>query len=188
MFENLTPIDVIVLCMIASTLLIIMTVIMVTMHKMKNRMDEMSRMMYILIKKNDIQVESTDDIKHALSTLNGNLKTVSNEINDNIGSLSSSTSKALLDIKKDTSLHREIGYYPTPNISKMIRETILECINIEVLLNKDIRIPNPNSVHHIIETVINTYPDVNREYVTKLCMAMIENFVEDVSSQQRSQK
>lgn len=188
MFENLTPIDVIVLCMIASTLLIIMTVIMVTMHKMKNRMDEMSRMMYILIKKNDIQVESTDDIKHALSTLNGNLKTVSNEINDNIGSLSSSTSKALLDIKKDTSLHREIGYYPTPNISKMIRETILECINIEVLLNKDIRIPNPNSVHHIIETVINTYPDVNKEYVTKLCMAMIENFVEDVSSQQRSQK
>ena len=188
MFENLNPIDVIVLCMIASTLLIIMTVIMVTMHKMKNRMDEMSRMMYILIKKNDIQVESTDDIKHALSTLNGNLKTVSNEINNNIGSLSSSTSKALLDIKKDTSLHREIGYYPTPNISKMIRETILECINIEVLLNKDIRIPNPNSVHHIIETVINTYPDVNREYVTKLCMAMIENFVEDVSSQQRSQK
>ena len=188
MFENLTTLEFVVLCTIGSVLMITLMILMVIMHRMQNRMDDMSRMMYALIKKNDIQVESSDDIKHALSTLNGNLKAVSNEINDNIGSLSSSTSKALLDIKKDTSLHREMGYYPTPNISKMIRETIMECINIEVLLNKDIRIPNPNSVNHIIETVISTYPDVNKTYVTKLCMAMIENFVEDVTSQQRSQK
>lgn len=188
MFENLSTLDYIALSLIACTVLTAITILSIVLIKMQNRMEDMSRMMYIIIKKNDIMVNSDDDIKHALSTINTNLKNVSNEINDNIGSLSSSTSKALLDIKKDTSLHREMGYYPTPNISKMIRETIMECINIEVLLNKDIRIPNPNSVNHIIETVISTYPDVNKTYVTKLCMAMIENFVEDVTSQQRSQK
>lgn len=188
MFANLSTLDYIALSAIAFIVLLAVTLLSITLVKMRNRMEDMSRMMYIIIKKNDIMVNTDDDIKQALSTINTNLKNVSNEINDNIGSLSSSTSKALLDIKKDTSLHREMGYYPTPNISKMIRETIMECINIEVLLNKDIRIPNPNSVNHIIETVISTYPDVNKTYVTKLCMAMIENFVEDVTSQQRSQK
>lgn len=106
------------------------------------------------------------------------MRNVSNEINGNIGSLSSSTSKALKEIKADTSVYSKDGYYPTPNLSKMMRDTILECINIEVLLNKNMRIPNPNSSTHIIETVINTYPNVNKEYTTKLCMAMIENFIE----------
>ena len=179
MLSNVTTTDVIV---IASLLLFIFCVISLSMfimlRNMKNRMTEMSTMMYVLIKKNDIQIESSDDIKQALSTINSNLRNVSNEINGNIGSLSSSTSKALKEIKADTSAYSKDGYYPTPNLSKMMRDTILECINIEVLLNKNMRIPNPNSSTHIIETVINTYPNVNKEYTTKLCMAMIENFIE----------
>lgn len=179
MLSNVTTTDVIV---IASLLLFIFCVISLSMfimlRNMKNRMTEMSTMMYVLIKKNDIQIESSDDIKQALSTINSNLRNVSNEINGNIGSLSSSTSKALKEIKADTSVYSKDGYYPTPNLSKMMRDTILECINIEVLLNKNMRIPNPNSSTHIIETVINTYPNVNKEYTTKLCMAMIENFIE----------
>ena len=178
MLSNVTTTDVIVIAVILLFIFCVISLSMfIMLRNMKNRMTEMSTMMYVLIKKNDIQIESSDDIKQALSTINSNLRNVSNEINGNIGSLSSSTSKALKEIKADTSVYSKEGYYPTPNISKMMRDTILECINIEVLLNKNMRIPNPNSSTHIIETVINTYPNVNKEYTTKLCMAMIENFI-----------
>ena len=122
MLSNVTTTDVII---IASILLFVFCMItasmLIVMKSMKNRMNEMSRMMYTLIKKNDIQIESSDDIKQALSTINGNLKNVSTEINSNIGSLSSSTSKALKEIKADTSIYSKDGYYPTPNITKMMR-------------------------------------------------------------------
>ena len=122
-------------------------------------------------------IDNDDQIKHALTT-----------INTNIGSLSSSTLRGLEEIKKDVHIKVNKKYFPTPNISKMMRETIMECINIEVLLNKDLRIPNPNSVDHIVHTVLQTYPDVDVEYATKLTFAMIENFTEEVREQQIQQQ
>ena len=180
MLSNVSTSDILTIVLISSILLFVFSMItaslLIIIKRMKDRMDDMSRMVYTLIRKNDIQIETSDDIKQALSTINGNLRNVSNEINGNIGSLSSSTNQALKELKTFTQVND--GYYPTPNISKMMRDTILECINVEVLLNKNMRIPNPNSSTHIIETVINTYPNVNKEYTTKLCMAMIENFIE----------
>ena len=143
------------------------------MSCMENRMNNLSSTMYFLLKKSNISIDNDDQIKHALTT-----------INTNIGSLSSSTLRGLEEIKKDVHIKVNKKYFPTPNISKMMRETIMECINIEVLLNKDLKIPNPNSVDHIVQTVLQTYPDVNVEYATKLTFAMIENFTEEVRDQQ----
>jgi hypothetical protein len=69
----------------------------------------------------------------------------------------------------------------------MMRETILENINIEVLLSQGMKIPNKQSTNHIIENTIRTYPDVDQEYTVKLCLAMIENFSLNVMEGKKSE-
>lgn len=186
MFENLTTLDYIVLSTIAFIVLTFIVVLFSMLIKMQNRMNELSRMMFVLIKKDEKYDNSHDDIKRALSVINGN-----------IGSLSSSTDQAKQDIKEVASSTKQAlnelravsnnPVMPTPNISKMMRETILENINIEVLLSQGMKIPNKQSTNHIIENTIRTYPDVDQEYTVKLCLAMIENFSLNVAEGKNSE-
>lgn len=173
MFENLTTLDYIVLSTIACIVLTFITALFSKLIKIQNRMNDLSQMMYLIIKKYDLIDTSCDDIKHALGTVNSNLKAVDQGINDNIRSLSSSTDKVLEQFNDVSSE----PYLPTPNITKMIRETILENINIEVLLSHNMTLPNKQSTQHIIDSTVKTYPNVDKEYLVKLCLAMIENFV-----------
>lgn len=175
----MTSVSIMLAALSVIVLIMTITIIIMTynMSRMEDRMNDLSSMMYSLLKKNNISLDNDDQIKHALTT-----------INTNIGSLSSSTLQGLEEIKKDVHIKVNKKYFPTPNISKMMRETIMECITIEVLLNKDLKIPNPNSVDHIVQTVLQTYPDVNIEYATKLTFAMIENYTEEVQEQQLRQQ
>ncbi len=153
---------------------------------MQNKIDELSRMMYVIIQKDEKYNNSHDDIKRALTVINGN-----------IGSLSSSTDQARQDIQEVSSSTKQAlnelkaisnnPIMPTPNITKMMRETILENINIEVLLSKGMTIPNKQSTNHIIENTIRAYPDVDQEYTVKLCLAMIENFTLNVMEGKKSE-
>lgn len=128
----------------------------------RKKIDEMNRIMFFILKKDEKYDNSHTDIKHALSI-----------INSNIGSLSSSTSQLIEEIEMTINNRSD---FPTPNVSKLIRETILENIKMEVLLSQGMKLPNKQSTRHIIDNTINTYPNINKEYMVKLCMAMIENF------------
>jgi len=144
---------------------------------MQKRMNELSKITYMLIRKNDITNNSQDEIKEAMVTINKNLKVTTDEIRDNIGSLSSSTKEVIQELKQVSSE----PYMPTPNVTKMMRETILELINMEVLLSHNMTIPNKESTQHIIDGTLATYPNVKKEYTIKLCLAMIENYTLNAS-------
>lgn len=162
-------------------IMILLLVIIITqilfILPMKKRMDELSRITYMLIRKNDISNGSQDEIKEAMVTLNRNIKVTTDEIKDNIGSLSSSTKEVIQELKQVSSE----PYMPTPNVTKMMRDTILELINMEVLLSHNMTIPNKESTQHIIDGTLETYPNVKKEYTIKLCLAMIENYALNAS-------
>lgn len=162
-------------------IMILLLVIIITqilfILPMKKRMDELSRITYMLIRKNDISNGSQDEIKEAMVTLNRNIKVTTDEIKDNIGSLSSSTKEVIQELKQVSSE----PYMPTPNVTKMMRDTILELINMEVLLSHNMTIPNKESTQHIIDGALETYPNVKKEYTIKLCLAMIENYALNAS-------
>lgn len=157
-------------------LIIIITQILFILP-MKKRIDELSRITYMLIRKNDISNGSQDEIKEAMVTINKNLKVTTDEIKDNIGSLSSSTKEVIQELKQVSNE----PYMPTPNVTKMMRDTILELINMEVLLSHNMKIPNKESTQHIIDGTLETYPNVKKEYTIKLCLAMIENYALNAS-------
>lgn len=133
---------------------------------MKRQIKETNRIMFFILQKDEKYDRSHDDIKRAMNTLNSNMGLLSNSVNQVLEEF----------IKKEKKVTKRL---PKPDESKLIRETILECINMEVLLSKDMRIPNKKSTRYIIETAVETYPEIDVGYIVKLTMAMIENFVLD---------
>lgn len=175
MLENFTYTDWLVIILLSLFISSIVLIPFSILFKLKHRMEDLSRMMYVLIKKDEHYNNSHDDIKRALTVINGNIGSLSSstdQVIQELNGVSSSTKQALNELK----VVSNTPGLPTPNISKMMRETILENINIEVLLSKGMKIPNKKSTDHIIENTIATYPNVDKEYTIKLCLAMIENF------------
>lgn len=116
-------------------------------------------------------IESDTEIKKAMTI-----------INKNIGSLSSgneAVEKKLDAVIKKKNLLKEFRL-PTPEESEAMRKTILENINMEVLLSKNLKIARKDSTRNVIDNTMSTYPDIDPEYVIKLSLAMIENFLETV--------
>ena len=161
MFTQMNTYLTITLVICSVLLLIALTICIALLIHIKHNTIEMSRVLYILFKKNKTFDDSTDDIKHALVT-----------IHENIGSLSTSTKQVIDDYR----VTRDQSILPTPQLSNMIKETIKEQITIESLLSRQMRIPNGESTNHIIENTVQTYPNVDNKYIVKLCLAMIENF------------
>lgn len=140
---------------------------------LRKRIEEIQSFLYTLLKKDTIQTDSIYSIKKAVSV-----------IHEDIGSLSTSTNRVINEL--DT-VHNE-SIMPTPQLSNMIKETITEQITIETLLSHNMKIPNKKSTDYIIENVIRTYPNVDKEYIVKLSMAMIENFTLNERERNQEQK
>ena len=136
---------------------------------MKKQINETNRIMFFILQKDEKYDRSHDDIKRGMNTSNSNMGLLSNSVNQVLEEF----------IKKESKPKKRL---PKPEESKLIRETILECINMEVLLSKDMRIPNKKSTKNIIETTVETYPEIDVGYIVKLCMAMIENFILDFNN------
>ena len=67
---------------------------------------------------------------------------------------------------------------PKPDLAQIIEATIKEQILIEANLSKNSRIPNGDLVYRIIQNVEKTYPDVDKEYLSKKTLVKIEEFNE----------
>lgn len=103
-------------------------------------------------------------------------------INKNIGSLSSGNEAIEKKLNEVINKKHLLTDYrlPTPEESEAMRKTILENINMEVLLSKNLKIARKDSTRNVIDNTMSTYPDIDPEYVIKLSLAMIENFLETV--------
>lgn len=174
----LTMYDVIVIGIVTLILAIPSCIFLIVFIKMKKRMEELSRMMFTIIKKDDKYDNSHDSIKRALSIINNNIGSLSSSTDQmikDLGNLSKSTNDALHQLSYAS--NKEV--FPTPNVAKMMRETILDSIRIEMLLSNGMKIPNKQSTDHIIDVAIQTYPHIDKEYTIKMCLAMIQNFIEN---------
>lgn len=157
-----------------SLLLIFTSVLLISTHthikKICDKFDSLSMSMYLINKKiesdNELNNTSFTEIKKALTI-----------INTNIGSLSSGIEEFKKDIKEK---NKQTFRLPLPEESKAMRETILENINVEVLLSKNLRIASKDSTRKIIDATMEAYPDIYPEYTIKLCLAVIENFLETI--------
>ena len=157
-----------------SLLLIFVSVLLIStrihMKKISDKFDSLSMSLYLTNKKleSDSEMNKTSftEIKKALTI-----------INTNIGSLSS----GIEEFKKDTKAKRDSQTrLPLPEESKAMRETILENINVEVLLSKNLRIASRDSIRKIIDATVEAYPEIDLVYTIKLCLAVIENFLETI--------
>lgn len=171
--QNLTTI--LLIGIIILLVLILFLMIFCIIKPMKKRINDISLEMFIVMKKQQLLDNSMDEVKHAMNVLN-----------HNIGSLSSSTTKGFEDIKEFINNDKIEKYtkrhLPTPDLAQKMRDTILENINIEVLMAEQMRIPDKAALRHIIDNTIKTYPDIEYEYTIKLVVAMVQNFIESVSN------
>lgn len=176
-----------ILILVSVSIILIQTSVMcLDIHRIKKYISDINSQLFALNKRCERNREDIYDIKKALLTINGNIGTLSSstdQITEEIASLDNSTRKALNDLKALSNN----PVMPTPNITKMMRETILDNINIEMLLSSGMKIPNKQSTQHIIENTVATYPDVDREFTVKLCLAMIENFALNVQEGRKSE-
>jgi predicted regulator of amino acid metabolism with ACT domain len=129
---------------------------------MKKRMNELSNMVFMLLRKHEIYDDKLYEISDELS-----------HTHESVTSLSSSIDLMIETIK--TKNNEKV--YPTPSLAEMISSTIKEQISIETSLSHNMRIASKSSVEKIITNVIQTYPHINEEYITKKCLAIIETAV-----------
>ena len=160
-----------------SFLLILTSVLFVIILKMKKEnKDLLSSLTFSLYQ---LRVDHEKSV-NKVSEMDNEYKKALTIINKNIGSLSSGieqTEKKLDNVIKTKNLLKEFRL-PTPEESEAMRKTILENINVEVLLSKNLKIARKDSTRNIIDNTLETYPAIEPEYVIKMCLAMIENFLE----------
>ena len=169
----------ITLTVVVSIILILVLVCLVIILKMKKiTNDLLSSLTFSLYqlridqeKSIDKLIESDTEIKKAMVI-----------INKNIGSLSSGNEAVEKKLNEVIAKKHLLTDYrlPTPEESEAMRKTILENINMEVLLSKNLKIARKDSTRNIIDNTLSTYPDIEPEYIIKLSLAMIENFLETV--------
>lgn len=108
----------------------------------------------------------------------GNISDITNEI-DSIGNTITSLSTSIRSIMQATSTASNENMMPTPQLAEMITATIKEQILIEFNLSRNMRIPRGDSTQKIIENTIRTYQYVDKEYITKKCLSMIESMISE---------
>lgn len=142
------------------TTLIFRVVVTVRMRRIKNQLDEVSRILYLSLKKERQSETRMTDIETQLS-----------EVLSGIGSLSSSTAGLIKEVNKNNTMK----IWPTPQIAELVVSTIREQISTEITLSNNMKIPSNNSVRKIIDITVATFPHVEEEYITRRVFAEIEN-------------
>ena len=167
----------IILFVVSVFILILTSVGIVILLKMRKQMNDWFGSIAFSIY--ELRKNQTDSLEK-FDTFDTEIKKALTIINKNIGSLSSGNDQ--LEKKLDEVIQSKnlLNKYrmPSPDESKQMRETIMENLNTEVLLSQNLKIARKDSVRNIIDNTLATYPDIEPEYTIKLCLAMVENFIE----------
>lgn len=131
---------------------------------MQTQMDYMSHLVYKMTSMlEDLEIH-TMDIDHDFKTTYRHI----NDLTNNIAGY----------LKQEHTRRESSFIMPKPDLAQTIEATIKEQILIEANLSKNSRIPNGDLVYRIIQNVEKTYPDVDKEYLSKKTLVKIEEFNE----------
>jgi hypothetical protein len=73
------------------------------------------------------------------------------------------------------------GKLPTPEEEKQITETIKDLIATEVALASSLRSPHKDSLKDIVFKTVDTYPDIDIEYICRKVVSIIELYTKGIS-------
>lgn len=136
-------------------------------RSMRNQMTDQNRLLYSVWKDSN---RSKYMIDHTLDEIE--------QIETNVSTLASE-----LDIHIQTEKeNRERKIYPTPDLSKLIEQTIREQFAIHLILRRNMRAPIKGALDEISAVVQATYPNVNTEYIAMKCIAFMESEMEPEES------
>lgn len=155
-----------IICIIA-IIVSIALIFLIVIKPIKTRFDMQTNILYTLIKKNNLY--------------NDRLYTV---INDNEQTKQDIVSllTSLETFKEDIRERENNKIYPNPQMVSMIETTINEQIGIEITLTHNLFIKPRDMLNTVVDNTMKTYPMVDKEYITKKCITMIESLHQDNST------
>ena len=155
MFQSpIVTIVLLITCVALLITLIVLCILSITyIRYIIRKMDDMSRVLYIMDKRHRRLETSLHDTDESIVSLSTSVVTLS--------SVLQKQSKPKL---------------PKPDQVELITKTIMDLLSIEVGLSKNMRASRKDSVPTIIEKTINTYPEIDPEYITKKALSIIETY------------
>lgn len=175
MFKN--DIEFFILCAILLILFLVVGLAYARIMRTNRRRDEeLSRLMYSLLKKTRELDDDYLSLKEQNQQYANDIKRLQEMINSlgvleqkNAGSISSLTS-SIQNVIQENKRRENTKIYPTPQLSEMIKTTIGEYVHQEIVFIRDMRIPisptDPITVK-ISKYVISTYPHVDEEWIMR---------------------
>lgn len=157
-----------IIIILLSTLLCTITVVTIVYHRwykqLSNHLESIEWRYMLLEKQSRNILSNTDDIKHDFDTTYSSIT----KLNNNVASY----------LNQEEQRRSSTFIMPKPDQAKVIDETIREQIITEATLAKSMRVIDKNLINIIAENVEKTYPNVDKNYLTKKILMRIEEFNE----------
>lgn len=155
---------------IALTLIIsiILFIVLRTMKRMKKQLTDMQHMMYFNMKDTHQTKYMVDNMYDQIEMMDTHIQSLTDHIEE----------RQRIETEK---ANKKV--YPTPDVAKSISETIRDQISIEISLSQHLSAPPNDYVDTIIENVIKTYPNIDIQYISKKCFAMLEDTIRELKSE-----
>lgn len=157
-----------IILILLSTLLCTITVVTIVYHRwykqLSNHLESIEWKYMLLEKQSRNILSNTDDIQHDFDTTYSSIT----KLNNNVASY----------LNQEEQRRSSTFIMPKPDQSKVIDETIREQIITEATLAKSMRVIDKNLINIIAENVEKTYPNVDKNYLTKKILMRIEEFNE----------
>ena len=157
-----------IIIILLSTLLCTITFVTIVYHRwykqLSNHLESIEWKYMLLEKQSRNILSNTDDIHHDFDTTYSSIT----KLNNNVASY----------LNNEEQRRSTTFIMPKPDQAKVIDETIREQIITEATLAKSMRVIDKNLIGIIAENVEKTYPNVDKNYLTKKILMRIEEFNE----------
>lgn len=143
--------------------ILVLGVIVIKLLKLVKRLtDQLSdnnRLLYFNLKDSNQMKYNMDDTLDRIDLIETNVSQLSSDLQ--------------IKIQRDEEESKR-KVYPTPELSRMIAETIREQVEIEMILSKNLTAPSGEYVDEICHRVMKTYPKIEPDYILRKCLSVIE--------------
>lgn len=157
-----------IILILLSTLLLTIVVVTIVYHRwykqLSNHLESIEWKYMLLEKQSRNILSNTDDIQHDFDTTYSSIT----KLNNNVASY----------LNQEEQRRSTTFIMPKPDQAKVIDETIREQIITEATLAKSMRVIDKNLINIIADNVEKTYPNVDKNYLTKKILMRIEEFNE----------
>lgn len=161
---------VIIMLLALSTIVcgIILFVVCRSMKRIRRQLDETNRLLYF----NHLGYRNTSqaivDTQYQMELIYDQLETLSTNLHIHIET-------------EENKSNRKI--YPRPDMVKQITSTILEQFDTFWTLSRNLKAPSNDYLDTITMNVMNTYPEIEPQYIINKCIAITQQKLDQIGSE-----